>query len=92
MHIEKYDPTFEEGLDFSNQRDFGGVAFATKHALGREQSAERHAVQATHQALAVPDFHAVRVAELVQDTVGVDHFRQDPSSLISLAPAFEHRR
>ena len=46
-----------------HQRDLRGVARAVKHALAEKRAAERDAVEAADQALAVIDLDAVAMAD-----------------------------
>lgn len=70
------------------QSDLRGVADAEKLRLGGEQSSDRHAVDTAGKLVLMPYLDAVRVPQLVQLGVGVNHFRRKPSLS---APAGSHR-
>ena len=49
-----------------HQRHLRGVAPAREHALAEEGAAQRDAIEAAHQLVALPALHAVGVTHVVQ--------------------------
>src|SRR5262249_39359364 len=67
-----------EARDEMDQRDFGSVACAMKHALAEESSAKRHPIQPTDKVLAVIDFDGMTMSALEQRAIDAADAHIDP--------------
>ena len=72
-----------EQLDETDERGLRGVGPGVEHRLGREQPADRDAVEAAGEPLGVPRLDRVRPAELVRAAVRVDDPRVDPARRVA---------
>ena len=71
--------------DQRGQCDFRGIGLQGKHGFAKHRASEGHAIQTPHQLIVHPSFNAVRMSRLVKLFVGLNHFRQDPSTGLSLS-------
>src|SRR5262245_16281421 len=67
-----------EARDEMNQRDFGSVACAMKHALAEESSAKRHPIEPADKALAVIDFDGMTMSAFEQRAIDAADAHIDP--------------
>ena len=75
LTVDERDPPAGELPHELHERDFGGVAHAGEHRFAEEGGAERHAVEAAHQLVALPGFAGMGEAAPVQLPVGARPWR-----------------
>src|SRR5262249_61921805 len=83
---------FEPG-DGMHECDLGGVASAVEHPLAEERAPQRHAIESTHQRVAVIDLDAVAMAALVESAIKLADALVDPGAgpaWLRLRAAVEH--
>src|SRR5690606_10868367 len=81
--VEHHEPAVDEAGAQIDKCDFGGVPHLRKHALAEEGTAQSDSVKTANEALAIPNFDCVAVAEPVQLAIELADAVVDPGRTAS---------
>jgi hypothetical protein len=94
LRVEQAVTAVLKARDEMDQRDFGSIAGAVKHALAKESAAERDAIEPAHECLTIVDFHCMTMSALEQRAINATNARVDPGAGaigFRLGAPFDHR-
>src|SRR5262249_33184090 len=85
LAVDHYDAGGLCGLDQTGEGDLRSIRLAAEHRFPEEHLAELDTVETANQLRSLPGLEAVRIAELMERLIGLDHLGREPGADIRLA-------
>ena len=83
LAVDEVESPLLQMRDQGDEGRLGGVGDRGEHRFAEEGAAEGNAIDAADEFLLPPDLDGVGEAEVVQDGVGLPHFRRDPGAVLT---------